>query len=192
METIRLTTWIDAPVERCFLLSLSIDLHARSTRQKAVDGVTEGLIDEGQWVTFRSRRLGLPRRHTTRMEIVRPYSYFRDVMTKGPFRHFEHDHHFARMDDGTRIRDEIRFSAKWGSLGRLASKTIVRRRLVELLTERNDVIKRVAESEMWRKYLESEPFDRIPPSSAAARSGQRNRNSLLHAAHGAIAPPRNS
>ncbi len=190
METIRLTTWIDAPVERCFLLSLSIDLHARSTGEKAVDGVTEGLIGEGQWVTFRSRRLGLPRLHTTRMEIVRPYSYFRDVMTKGSFRHFEHDHHFARMDDGTRIRDEIRFSAKWGSLGRLASRTIVRRHLLQLLTERNDVIKRVAESEMWRKYLEGEPYDRIPPSSAVARSSPRNRNSLLQAAHGAIAPPR--
>src|SRR5579864_7760118 len=113
METIRLTTWIDAPVERCFLLSLSIDLHVastHSTREKAIDGVTEGLIGEGQWVTFKGRHLGLPRRHTSRIEIVRPYSYFRDVMTQGSFRHFEHDHHFAPMDDGTRIRDEVRFS----------------------------------------------------------------------------------
>ena len=55
------------------------------------------------------------------------------------------------MDDGTRIRDEIRFSTRWGPLGR----RLVRRHLEEFLIERNAVIKRVAESEEWRRYLES-------------------------------------
>src|SRR5271155_771457 len=86
MKPIRLQTWIDAPVERCFLLSLSIDLHlasARRTREQAIDGVTTGLIGEGQSVTFRARHLGLWWRHTSRIEVLRPFSYFRDVMTDG-------------------------------------------------------------------------------------------------------------
>ncbi len=157
MNTIRLTTWIDAPVERCFHLSLSIDLHvasARSTHERAVDGVTSGLIAEGETVTFRGRHLLLPRKHVSRIEMLRPCIYFREVMVAGSFRHFEHDHHFAAMDDGTRIRDEIRFSMPYGVLGRAASKLYVRRRLLRMMTERNAFLKRVAESDEWHQYLD--------------------------------------
>src|SRR5271170_4308466 len=157
IETIRLQTWIDAPVERCFLLSLSVDLHLASTSrtlEHTIDGVTTGLIGEGESVTFRARHLGRWWQHTSRIEALRPCSYFRDVMIAGAFRHFEHDHHFAPMDDGTRMRDELRFVLLWGLLGQLAAKMFVRNYLTELLTERNAVIKRVAESEEWRRYLD--------------------------------------
>src|SRR5580698_4959189 len=102
METIRSATWIDAPVERCFLLSLNIDLRiacSHETGEDVVDGVTSGLIDEGQTITFQGRRFGVRWRHTSRMEIIRPYSYFREVMADGHFKLYEHEHHFAAMDD---------------------------------------------------------------------------------------------
>jgi len=90
-------------------------------------------------------------------------------MVTGPFRHFEHDHHFAVMDDGTRTRDEIRFSAPGGVLGRFAAKTFVRKHLVAFLLERNAVIKRVAESEDWRRYLENGGSRATAPVKDAAR-----------------------
>src|SRR5580698_9351706 len=105
METIRLMTWIDAPVERCFKLSTSIDLHIASGAdysEKAIGGVTSGLIGEGQTVTWEGRHLGFTLQHRSRVDVWRPYSHFRDVMVDGVFEHFEHDHHFATMDDGTR------------------------------------------------------------------------------------------
>jgi ligand-binding SRPBCC domain-containing protein len=174
MNTIRLETWIDAPVERCFLLSLSVDLHvatARSSRERAVDGVTTGLISEGQTVTFQGRHLGMQLRHTSRIEILRPYSYFRDDMISGIFKNFEHEHHFAAMDDGTRMRDEIRFSAPWGGLGQLATKLLVRRHMIAFLAERNAGIKRVAESEDWHKYLDGQPAAvAVLPSPSAGKA----------------------
>jgi ligand-binding SRPBCC domain-containing protein len=159
METIRSETWIDAPVERCFLLSLSVDLHvasARSSREQAMEGVTTGLISEGETVPFRGRHLGLSVRHKSRIEVMRPYSYFRDVMVSGVFSHFEHDHHFAAMDDGTRMRDEIRFIAPMGALGRVATKILVMRHVAAVLMERNAGIKQVAESEDWHRYLDGQ------------------------------------
>jgi ligand-binding SRPBCC domain-containing protein len=159
METIRSETWIDAPVERCFLLSLSIDLHvasARSSREQAIEGVTTGLISEGQTVTFCGRHLGLRLRHKSRVTVMRPYSYFRDVMVSGVFSRFEHDHHFAAMDDGTRMRDEIRFIPPLGALGRVATKVLVRRHVAAFLVERNRGIKQVAESEDWHRYLDGQ------------------------------------
>jgi ligand-binding SRPBCC domain-containing protein len=159
MTTIRLETWIDAPVERCFLLSLSVDLHvasARSTREQAVEGVTTGLISEGETVTFRGRHLGLKLRHKSRIDVLRPYSYFRDVMVSGVFSHFEHEHHFASMDDGTRLRDEIHFTAPWGVLGRFATRLLVKRHLTAFLLKRNAGLKQVAESEDWHRYLDGQ------------------------------------
>jgi hypothetical protein len=73
-------------------------------------------------------------------------------MVEGSFARFEHEHHFAVMDDGTRVRDEIRFATP-GLLSRLTER-IVRRHLLTMLRERNAFIKRTAESEEWRKYLE--------------------------------------
>jgi ligand-binding SRPBCC domain-containing protein len=156
METIRLTTWIDAPVERCFKLSASIDLHlasAASTGEKAVDGVTTGLIGDGQMVTWNARHFGLRLHHASRIDGWRPYAYFRDVMVEGVFQRYEHQHFFAVMDDGTRMRDEIRLSLAGGSLGRLVGP-LVRKHLIALLLRRNATIKRVAESEEWHHYLD--------------------------------------
>jgi ligand-binding SRPBCC domain-containing protein len=157
METIRLMTWIDAPVERCFKLSASVDLHIASTAatgEEAIAGVRTGLIGEGQTVTWQGRHFGLKLRHTSRISIWRPYSHFRDIMIDGAFAHFEHDHFFAAMNDGTRMRDEIRFSAPWGALGRLANRIIVRKHLTAMLIGRNMMIKQVGESEEWHRYLD--------------------------------------
>jgi hypothetical protein len=78
-------------------------------------------------------------------------------MIAGSFGAFEHDHHFAMMDDGTRIRDEIRFTARGGILGRIAESLFLRRRLLKLLRKRNALIKQVAESEEWHRYLDGQP-----------------------------------
>ena len=160
MEMIRLTTWIDAPVERCFRLSTSIDLHVASTAstgETAIDGVTSGLIGYGETVTWQGRHFGRNVLHTSQIDGWRPYHYFRDVMIRGAFARFEHEHFFVLMDDGTRMRDELRFSIPWGPFGRLAAKIFLRRYLATLLMRRNAVIKRVAESEEWHTYLDGQP-----------------------------------
>lgn len=157
METIRLMTWINAPVERCFKLSTSIDLHiasAASTKEEAIAGVTTGLIGQGQKVTWQGYHFGRKVRHTSQIDIWRPYFHFRDIMVEGVFLHYEHDHFFATMDDGTRMRDEVRFAAPWGVLGKIATKMAVRKHLCAMLVRRNATIKRIAESEQWHKYLD--------------------------------------
>ena len=182
METIRLTTWMDAPVERCFKLSASIDLHvasAASTREKVVGGVATGLIGHGQTVTWQGHHFGLRLRHTCRIDAWRPYSYFRDVMVRGAFARFEHEHFFATMNDGTRMRDEVRFSPRWGVLGRVVSKMLVRRHLTRLLIRRNAMIKRVAESEEWRRYLDEAPRRRTESRVGGVRFRLRRGERML-------------
>ncbi len=144
-------------MERCFKLATSIELHlasAAQTREKATGGTPPRLLGEGEFLQWQGRHFGQRFTQTNKIDGWRPYSYFREVMVDGSFLRFEHEHHFAVMDDGTRMRDEIRLTAPYGVLGRVAEKTVLRRHLIALLKQRNAVLKRVAESEEWRKYLE--------------------------------------
>ena len=62
MPVIRLETFIHAPIERCFDLSLSVELHLASTAhtgERAVAGVTTGVMGPGDWVTWEARHLGV-------------------------------------------------------------------------------------------------------------------------------------
>lgn len=159
MEIIRITTHIAAPVDRCFKLSTSIDLHqatATQSSETAVDGVTTGLIREGETVKWQGRHFGFTVTHKSRVEAWRPYTYFRDVMVEGAFAVFQHDHYFAPLNDGTRMRDELRFAAPMGFLGVLAEKLFLRKYLTHFLKRRNAYLKQVAESEEWRQYLHGE------------------------------------
>lgn len=76
-------THINAPVQRCFYLSLNIDLHQDSTaqtRERAVAGVTTGLIGLGERVTWRGRHFGVMLRHTSEIAAYGAPTFFEDVM----------------------------------------------------------------------------------------------------------------
>ena len=166
MKTIRLETRINAPVERCFKLALSVDLHAapmHSTR----DRPTRSMLGVGDTITWFSRHFGLRFRYTTLIDRCRPHMYFRDVMVKGMLQSFEHEHHFAVMNDGTRMRDQLRFSAS-GPLA-WAIEPVLRRHLIKLLKRRNVIIKQAAQSAAWHRYLEGSPARKSPHPAATER-----------------------
>lgn len=149
MTTIRLTTWVNAPVERCFLLATRRDFSSHSHANGA--HAAQGSLGIGDQLTWKAGN----RSYVSRIDSMRPYCYFREVMADGIFSHFEHDHHFARMDDGTRVRDEIRFSTRMGPLGRIFEMTVLRAALGRMLMSRNGELKRLAESSEWQRYVES-------------------------------------
>ena len=158
MPTIRLTTHIAAPVERCFDLARSIDLHAQSlTRsgERAIGGVTAGLIGPGESVTWQAMHFGVRQRLTSRITAYDRPRHFRDSMVRGAFRRFDHDHHFEPDGHGqTVLRDVFDFEAPLGPLGRLAEATFLTRYMRRRLAERNAVLKQVAESEAWGAFLD--------------------------------------
>ncbi len=62
MPRLTIGTEIAAPAERCFDLSRSIDFHLESmvaSRERAVAGVTSGLIGAGQELSWEARHFGL-------------------------------------------------------------------------------------------------------------------------------------
>jgi len=141
-------TQVRAPVERCFDLARDIDLHRRSMEasgERAVAGVTSGLIGPGQEVTFRARHFGVWWRLTSRIvDYDRPWRFV-DQMRRGPFAAWRHEHRFERRPDGTRMVDVAEYRLPLGPVGRLVDRLLMRRHLRRLLETRQHHIKLAAE-----------------------------------------------
>jgi ligand-binding SRPBCC domain-containing protein len=156
MPTIYLTTEINAPVQRCFDLSRSIDLHVLSTQkthEKAVAGVMSGLIGLNEEVTWKARHFGIWQQLTTRITAFNSPTFFEDKMVKGVFKKMEHQHFFEQQGLLTIMRDQFYFEAPFGVIGRIVSTCILVHYLRSFLQERNALIKKTAEGNQWKMIL---------------------------------------
>ena len=156
MIRIQLTTAIAAPIERCFDLSRSVDLHMTSTNwsgERAIAGVTAGLIGLGQEVTWSGRHFGFRITHTSRITAFEFPNYFQDSMVRGMFRRFCHDHYFESSQSRTLMKDVMEFEAPLGLLGKATERLLLEPHMRSLLERRNRCIQRAAESESWKGYL---------------------------------------
>lgn len=156
MPIITIHTIIQAPVERVFDLSRSIDLHTTSTQrtaEKAIAGRTSGLIAAGEQVTWQAKHLGKVRQHTSLITAMQVPQFFEDKMIKGDFKYFRHQHHFQPQLGGTLMIDILEFSSPYGWLGTLVDVVFMRLYLTRFLQERNVVIKEYAETDQWKSLL---------------------------------------
>jgi ligand-binding SRPBCC domain-containing protein len=153
MYVIKDSVHIMAPIERCFLLSTSVDLVARSMGIRAVRGKTSGLVEAGDRVEWRGWMLGLPHRHESVITKYDRPRYFQDSMARGRFRALLYDHEFTEIGGQVLLKDTVRFSLPLGAAGRLVGKYVVMPQIRGLMARRFALLKRVAESEEWRQYL---------------------------------------
>ena len=159
MPTITIFTTVEAPIEVCFDLSRSIDLHLISTRhtgEQAVTGVTSGLISLGETVTWRARHFGLWLRLTSRITAFNRPTCFVDEMVKGAFQRFRHEHRFEDGYNGTVMIDVFDYTSPLGFVGKLADRLFLKAYMTRLLLARNKVIKAYAESGKYKEILPAE------------------------------------
>ncbi|MEQ9374240.1 MAG: SRPBCC family protein [Imperialibacter sp.] len=156
MPIIQIKMVIAAPIERCFDLSRSIDLHKISTSQtgeEAIAGVTSGLIGLGETVTWRARHFGIRQTLTTKVTEFESPNFFVDEMVEGAFKRFRHEHHFRDVDGKTEMRDCFDYDSPLGILGKVFDSIVLKRYMQNLLKQRNLAIKEYAESDKWRIVL---------------------------------------
>ena len=147
MAGFRIVTDIAAPVEVCFDLSRSIDLHLESmvaSQEQAVGGVTSGLIGPGEEVSWQARHLGRTWRMTSRITAFDRPHRFVDEMVRGPFKVFRHEHLFEDHDGGTRMTDVVEVRMALGPVAPVADQ-VARAYLRRLMTQRNTTIRIRAE-----------------------------------------------
>ena len=156
MATIHLTTIIEAPIQRVFDLSRSIDLHIASTahtQEEAIAGRTSGLINLGETVTWRARHFGVWQQLRVQITAMDAPHYFQDAMLQGIFKKMVHDHHFEQQGKQTLMNCTFYFESPLGFLGKLANRLFLKKYMTNFLLIRNQTIKQAAEGEAWRRFL---------------------------------------
>src|SRR3984893_4518275 len=149
MPTIRLETSIDASLEQCFDLSLSVDVHRHSvahTHERPIAGVTSGMMKLGDTVTWEAVHFVIKQHLTSKITTYeRPYR-FTDEMIRGAFQEITHIHEFVPQPPGTLMIDLFTFRAPLGILGRLAERLVLTRYMKGLLLTRNRYLKQAVEA----------------------------------------------
>jgi len=151
MVTLTTVNVIDAPIDRCFDLARSVEVHLAGNvhcgeTAVATGGVTSGLVGMSQRVTWRAKHFGVWHNLTSEITAMDRPAYFQGTMVRGIFRHMQHDHFFrALTTTRTEMKDVFRFAAPLPVLGRLAEVVFLRRYMQALLSERNAVLKQIAE-----------------------------------------------
>jgi len=155
MPTILLETNINAPIERCFDLARSIELHqdgAGKTREQAIEGVTSGLINLGETVTWKAKHFGFWQ--TLQVEIIeldKPNS-FTDVMLQGKFKSMKHTHSFTHENGVTTMTDQFVYQSPLSLLGMFVDWLFLEKYMTNFLKQKNKVFKEVLEGDTWQKY----------------------------------------
>ena len=156
MPVLELVTEINAPIERCFDLARSIDLHKLSmegTKEEAIAGVTSGLINLGEEVTWQATHFGIRQQLSSRITGFEYPVFFRDEMLKGTFKMIKHDHRFENANGRTVMKDKFEYKSPCGLLGRLADLLFLSSYMKRIIIKRNNKIKGAAENGEWVKVL---------------------------------------
>lgn len=81
----------------------------------------------GALLDYRIRWKGVPIRWRTRIEEWTPMQRFIDTQIRGPYALWHHTHTFEPRSGGTLMTDIVRYGLRFGPLGTLAHRWIVRR-----------------------------------------------------------------
>jgi ligand-binding SRPBCC domain-containing protein len=107
----------------------------------------------GDSVTWKAKHFGIWQTLTTKITFAKPYSCFVDEMTRGAFKSMRHEHHFDKTIDGTLMRDVFCFESPLGPVGKLFNQLILENYMKVFLADRNQIIKKVAESELRNQFI---------------------------------------
>ncbi|SEQ79442.1 SRPBCC family protein [Piscibacillus halophilus] len=148
MPTIKYDILIDAPIEYVFDLTRDVDVHMQTTAntgEQAIAGVTHGLMEKGDTVTWKAKHLGVKQTLTAKIiEMNRPY-YFKDIMIKGAFHSFTHTHEFIETDQGTLMKDVFQYQSPLGFIGVLADQLFLEKYMQRFIERRAIELKKIAE-----------------------------------------------
>jgi ligand-binding SRPBCC domain-containing protein len=149
MPLIELETFIKAPQQIVFDLSRSVDLHKSSMlkhKEEVIDGVSSGLMNKGDTVTWQARHLFRNRKLKVKITEMQSPDFFADEMLEGDFKKMRHEHYFRKESNGTLMIDKFCFELPFGIVGNMIGMAYLTSYMRSLLIKRNVEIKKVAEA----------------------------------------------
>jgi ligand-binding SRPBCC domain-containing protein len=149
MTTIQIETKIKATIQIVFDINRNIDIHQQSaskTNEVAIAGVTTGLINFNETVTWRGKHFGFYLTHKSRITTMNFYDYFVDEMEEGKFKTFKHEHSFKEKENYVLMTDKLCYQTPFGLLGKIFDYLFLKKHLTQFIIHRNQVLKNIAET----------------------------------------------
>ena len=98
-------------------------------------------IYPGMLIEYSVRPLfGIPLFWRTEITEVDAPHRFKDTQLKGPFALWEHTHTFTEQGNGTLMQDTVKYRLPFGSLGALAHRFLVKKRVNDIFSYRRKVL----------------------------------------------------
>ena len=108
MTTIKITTNYYASIETVFDTNRNIDIHQQSaskTKEVAIAGITSGLINKNETVTWKGKHFGVYLTHQSLIsEMIFP-TYFVDEQLKGEFKSFKYQQKKKKKENYVEVTD---------------------------------------------------------------------------------------
>ena len=146
---------INAPVDRCYRLALHAGVARDAWKQHVLAGegaAEQGELAVGEELCWATAGTGAPGRFTETLTATRSKVSIHRRLNGDRIAWGEIEQHFAPMNDGTRLREELRFAVHGWWL-RTYRERRMRRGLLAMMRARSETIKRAAEGEGWRQFL---------------------------------------
>ncbi|MFS0674402.1 SRPBCC family protein [Ornithinibacillus sp. 179-J 7C1 HS] len=150
MPIIKTNVYIHAPINCCFDLARNVEAHTKTTlgtKEKAIGGVTSGLLNEGDIVTWEATHFWI--RHKLTAKIIHmeyPYK-FTDTMVRGIFKSFTHTHEFVEVNQNETIMIDIfEYRSPFGIVGNIADYLFLEKYMRKFLENRGKELKKLAEN----------------------------------------------
>jgi ligand-binding SRPBCC domain-containing protein len=150
MTTIKITTTYFAPIENVFDANRNIDIHQQSaskTKEVAIAGITSGLINKNETVTWKGKHFGVYLTHQSLISEMDFPTYFVDEQLKGQFKIFKHQHFFEQKENYVEVTDILEYETPFGIFGQLFDKLLLKNHLTNFIIHRNAVLKNLAEKQ---------------------------------------------
>ncbi|WP_335869316.1 SRPBCC family protein [Bacillus sp. 2205SS5-2] len=148
MPIIKHQIYIEKPLTVCFDLARNVEVHTETTtrtKERAICGVTTGLMEMGDTVTWEAIHFGVKQNLTARIiTMEKPYT-FTDGMVKGAFHSFTHRHDFIESGTGTFMIDIFSYKSPFGIFGKIADKLFLEKYMRRFIVNRAKELKRIAE-----------------------------------------------
>ncbi|MFZ3589479.1 SRPBCC family protein [Bacillus sp. DJP31] len=141
--------YIKASINRCFNFARNLDIHTKTTaktKEKAVGGVTRGLLVLSDVVTWEAVHFGIKQRLTAEIAEMDNPNKFVDVMVKGAFHSFTHKHSFREENQGTLMTEEFNFQSPFGMMRTIAYTLFLEEYMRGFIISRANELKKIAEN----------------------------------------------
>lgn len=106
--------------------------------------ITSGGDDKiygGQIITYRIGLFNIYKTNwVTEITHIIPNRYFVDEQRFGPYKMWQHQHHFEPCSNGVRMYDKVIYKVPLGWLGRLANSLFIKKKLIGVFNYRASVI----------------------------------------------------